>query len=110
MLKKGHVYKVVVDAFKNIHGEPRTMIFSPFRDISANEIRNWKGGCIKCIVRINLVGDINFLDGVGFAHFMRLERPNTKEDFKEIKRILEKYKFLKYNKKFNKLEGYENYI
>lgn len=110
MLKKGHVYKVVVDAFKNIHGEPRTMIFSPLRDISTNEIRKWKGGCIKCIVRINLVGDIDFFGNIGFAHFIRFERPNTKKDFKEIKRILEKYKFLKYNKKFNKLEGYENYI
>jgi hypothetical protein len=47
---------------------------------------------------------------VGFAHFVRFEKPYTQQDFKEIDRILNKYKFLKYNKELNKLEGYENYI
>jgi hypothetical protein len=93
--------------FDNIE---RSMIFSPIRDISANEIRKNPGHGTLCIVRINLVGEINLRSYVGFAHFVRFEKPHTEQDFKEIDRILNKYKFLRYNKELNKLEGYENYI
>lgn len=110
MLKKGQIYKVVLTPLKGFSSKPRSMIFSPLRDITANEIRNHKIGCIGCIVRINLVGEIGFCGFIGFASFMRVEKPHTEEDFKEIDRILEKYKFLKYNKEFNRLEGYEDYI
>ena len=111
MLKKGQVYKVITHSFSQLnHNREISMIFSPIRDITANEIRKNRGKGYKCIVRINLMGEINLLGYIGFANFICFEKPHTEEDFKEIEKILEKYNFLKYNKEFNRLEGYEDYI
>ena len=113
MLKKGQVYKAIYDLegggnYRNF------MIFSPSMDASSRSIQQGRlafewGGC-PCLVAVILNGDIKLNTTIGFSRLVKIERPHTAEDYREIDRILEMYKFLEYNKEFNRLEGYEEHV
>lgn len=104
MLKKGQVYKLT---YKNIDGVflPRNyMILSPMEDIliRSSEIRR----TIRPIFHINLAGDFNHNVLMGIEGVIKIEKPNTVRDFEDIERAMKRYGFT-YNKKLNRVEGYD---
>jgi hypothetical protein len=103
MLKKGQVYKLT---YKNIDGiyQRNYMILSPAEDILIRSSKIRKTICP--IFHINLGGFFNHYAYMGIEGVIKIEKPNTVQDFEDIERAMKRYGFT-YNRKLNRVEGYD---
>ena len=110
MLKRGHVYKGIFNVpngslymsgrqFRNY------MIFSPREDIM-NLSFSKKLDSLKTIFYIGFLGISNNDGGIGISKLIKVSTKFTDKDITEIEKTLNKYGW-KYNKKLNRVEGYE---
>ena len=110
MLKRGHVYKGIFNVpsgsvsmsgrqFRNY------MIFSPRKDIMNLSFSEKLDG-LKTIFYIGFLGISCDGGGIGISKLIKVSTKFTDEDITEIERTLNKYGW-KYNKKLNRVEGYE---
>lgn len=101
MLKKGQVYKLT---YNDIFSLPRNyMILSPTYDVHIKDIK--RGLILRTIFHFNLAGELNHYGDMGTYGVIKIEKPNTVQDFKDIKKAMERYG-MTYNRKLNKIEGY----
>ena len=101
MLKKGQVYKLT---YSNIFTLSRNyMILSPTYDVHIKDIK--RGVNLSPIFHLNLAGELNHYGWMGTFGVIKIEKPNTVQDFKDIKKAMERYG-MTYNRKLNKIEGY----
>jgi hypothetical protein len=104
MLKKGHVYKAIYGISRIHYAKGRLrnyMIFAPSEDIHNT---NLKDKSLTPIFHINLAGEFNQNGYMGTWNLVRVERPSSEQDFKEIKEITQRYG-MRYNKKLNMIES-----
>jgi hypothetical protein len=104
MLKKGHVYKAIYGISRILYAKGRLrnyMIFAPSEDIHSI---NLKDKNLSPIFHINLAGEFNHNGCMGTWNLVRVERPSSEQDFKEIKEITQRYG-MTYNKKLNMIES-----
>lgn len=98
MLRRGQVYKITYTP----RGLPRNyMIMSPNEDLTASFLR--LGRNIIPIFHVNFVGDLNHNQYMGTFGIVKIEKPNTEQDFKDIEAAMKCF-HMKYNKKFNRVE------
>lgn len=105
MLKKGHVYKAIYGINRKHYANSSLrnyMIFAPSEDIYNTTNLNNKN--LTTIFHINLAGGFQYNGLMGTWALVRVERPSSEQDFKDIKEITQRYG-MTYNKKLNMIEG-----
>jgi hypothetical protein len=110
MLKRGHVYKGIFNVPSgsiSMGGRQSRnyMIFSPREDIMNLSFSKKLDG-LKTIFYIGFLG-ISSNDGeIGISKLIKVTTKFIDEDITEIEMVMKKYGW-KYNKKLNRVEGYE---
>lgn len=107
MLKKGQVYKATYDVdVDESYAQRNNMIISPAEDVDVRKIFNKQMSLVKCLFHINLGNYVCRDMAVGLLGIIKIERPNTQQDFDDIEKAM-KNCGLTYNKQWNRIEGYE---